>query len=392
MKKKAMCLAAILCFVFVLGGCGEMDVELPYDYDLSEYVTLGEYKGIEVLKVEPQEVTDESVELELTYILSENPVTTDVAKGEALEYGDTANLDYEGKIDGETFEGGSAEGFDLALGSGQFIPGFEDGLVGKNVGEKVVLPLTFPDDYHNAEFAGKAVEFTVTVNSATREAPAELTDDFVKKVSEKSKTVDEFKEEVKANLEEQAEESARQAMKSSAWQTAVANSEVKAYPEKEIEDYTNELNDYYHQYAQTYGMEFEDVLETMDMTEAEFDEQAKKYAEAMVGDELVLYSIIKAEDIALTKKEYEKGAQEYMELYGYETLEDLENAYTKEIVYESILWDKTLDFLLDNAVLVDELSTNPPEEGTAGQDAGAEGEVASGGGIEGKAVPEGSAE
>ena len=184
--------------------------------------------------------------------------------------------------------------------------------------------------------------------------------------------MDEFKEEIRANLEQMAEKSARQTMKSAVWQAAVEKSEIKAYPEKEIENYITEMSDYYQRYAQNYGMEFADILETMGMTEEEFNENARQYAEGMVGDELVLYAIIHAEDISLTKKEYEAGAQEYMDLYGYETLDELESAYTQEVVYESILWDKTLDFMLDNAVLVDELSSDSdaPAEGTEGGDAG----------------------
>lgn len=364
MKKKMISLALIFCMLLMLGGCGgSTDVELTYDqYDLSEYVTLGEYKGIEVLKVEPQEITDENVETEITYFLSQNPVTEELEEGAVLEYGDTANIDYEGKIDGEAFDGGSAEGFDLMLGSGAFIPGFEDGLVGKTVGETVVLPLSFPEDYHSADFAGKAAEFTVTINSATREIPAELTDDFVKTVSEEAKTVDEFKVQIKEDLEEMAAESATQTMKSSIWQTVVENAEIVAYPEAEVEAYITEMSDYYHQYAQTYGMEFNDVLETMGMTEEAFNEEAKLYAEAMVGDELVLYAIIEAEGITLSQSEYEEGAEEYLTLYGYATVEDLETAFTKEIVYESILWDKTLDFLLENANVVEELTEAPTAE------------------------------
>ena len=357
MKKKMIFFLIALSAVLIAGGCGKVEVDERYqEYDLAEYVTLGEYKGIEVQKVEPLEITDEAVEEEIIVILQSNPETQALEEGAAVELGDSVTIDYEGKIDGEAFDGGTAEGQTILLGSSGYIDGFDDGLVGAAIGSTLDLNLTFPQDYRNEELAGKPVVFTVTVKSASRQVDAELTDEFVQRVSQESKTVDEFRAEVRAYLEEQAAETADQSMKSSAWMTAVENAQILDYPQEEVDSYVEQMTTYYQQYAETYGMEFADVLESMGMTEDTFNEQALAYAQSMVGDELVLYAIVRAEDLSLSQSEYDEGVAAYVEMFGAESQEQLEEYYTVDVLYESLLWDKTLQFLMDNAQVVDQLS------------------------------------
>ncbi len=357
MKKKMIFFLIALSAVLIAGGCGKVEVDERYqEYDLAEYVTLGEYKGIEVQKVEPLEITDEAVEEEIIVILQSNPETQALEEGAAVELGDSVTIDYEGKIDGEAFDGGTAEGQTILLGSSGYIDGFDDGLVGAAIGSTLDLNLTFPQDYRNEELAGKPVVFTVTVKSASRQVDAELTDEFVQRVSQESETVDEFRAEVRAYLEEQAAETADQSMKSSAWMTAVENAQILDYPQEEVDSYVEQMTTYYQQYAETYGMEFADVLESMGMTEDTFNEQALAYAQSMVGDELVLYAIVRAEDLSLSQSEYDEGVAAYVEMFGAESQEQLEEYYTVDVLYESLLWDKTLQFLMDNAQVVDQLS------------------------------------
>lgn len=357
MKKKMIFFLIALSAVLIAGGCGKVEVDERYqEYDLAEYVTLGEYKGIEVQKVEPLEISDEAVEEEIIVILQSNPETQALEEGAAVELGDSVTIDYEGKIDGEAFDGGTAEGQTILLGSSGYIDGFDDGLVGAAIGSTLDLNLTFPQDYRNEELAGKPVVFTVTVKSASRQVDAELTDEFVQRVSQESETVDEFRAEVRAYLEEQAAETADQSMKSSAWMTAVENAQILDYPQEEVDSYVEQMTTYYQQYAETYGMEFADVLESMGMTEDTFNEQALAYAQSMVGDELVLYAIVRAEDLSLSQSEYDEGVAAYVEMFGAESQEQLEEYYTVDVLYESLLWDKTLQFLMDNAQVVDQLS------------------------------------
>ncbi len=357
MKKKMIFFLIALSAVLIAGGCGKVEVDERYqEYDLAEYVTLGEYKGIEVQKVEPLEISDEAVEEEIIVILQSNPETQALEEGAAVELGDSVTIDYEGKIDGEAFDGGTAEGQTILLGSSGYIDGFDDGLVGAAIGSTLDLNLTFPQDYRNEELAGKPVVFTVTVKSASRQVDAELTDEFVQRVSQESETVDAFRAEVRAYLEEQAAETADQSMKSSAWMTAVENAQILDYPQEEVDSYVEQMTTYYQQYAETYGMEFADVLESMGMTEDTFNEQALAYAQSMVGDELVLYAIVRAEDLSLSQSEYDEGVAAYVEMFGAESQEQLEEYYTVDVLYESLLWDKTLQFLMDNAQVVDQLS------------------------------------
>ncbi len=369
MYKKILALTLAFAMVFSLSACSSSKVETSekqYDYDLSEYVTVGEYKGIEVERVDPTEVTDEDVQAEITSVL-ESKITWEEVDRPAQE-GDKVNIDYEGKVDGQPFEGGSAQGYDLTLGDGAFIEGFESGLVGANKGDTKELELTFPDPYvNNEELSGKPVVFTVKVNSISEEKVPELNDDFVKSLKEDYKTVDEYEAAVRADLEEQAEESAKQAMMSSAWQKVLDGSEVIKYPEEEVAAKTQEMKDYYQQYAESYGMKWEDFISMTGMTEEEFNEEAKTYAEESVKEEMIMYTIVRNENISVTEKEYEEEAQKYVDSLGYESIEALEQAYDKDTIITSILWNQVFEFLLDNAKIV-EPGAGADQEGAAAEE------------------------
>ena len=369
MYKKILALTLAIALVFSLSACSSSKVETSekkYDYDLSEYVTVGEYKGIEVERVDPEKVTDEDVQTEITSTL-ESKITWDEVDREA-QNGDKVNIDYEGKIDGETFDGGSAQGYDLTLGDGAFIEGFEEGLVGAKKGETKELNLTFPDPYvNNEELSGKPVVFTVKVNSISEEKVPELNDDFVKSLNEDYKTVEEYEAAVRKDLEEQAEETAKQAMMSSAWTKVMDSSEVIKYPEKELAAKQEEMKEYYKQYAESYGMQWEDFISMTGMTEEQFEEESKTYAEESVKEEMIMYTIARNENIAVTEKTYEEEAQKYVESLGYDSIEALEQAYDKDTIITSILWNEVFEFLLDNAKIV-EPGTGADTEGAAAEE------------------------
>ncbi len=369
MYKKILALALAFALVFSMSACSSSKVETSekqYDYDLSEYVTVGEYKGIEVERVDPEEVTDEDVQSEITSEL-ESKISWDEVDRPA-ENGDRVNIDYEGKVDGKPFDGGNAEGYDLTLGDGAFIEGFEEGLVGASKGDTKELNLTFPDPYvNNEELSGKAVVFTVKVNSVSEENVPELNDEYVKSLKEDYKTVEEYKKAVREDLEEQAEESAKQAMMSTAWQKVMDNSEVIKYPEEEVAKKQKEMKDYYEQYAESYGMSWDDFISMTGMTEEQFTEEAKTYAEESVKEEMIMYTIARNENIAVTEGAYEEEAQKYVESLGYESIEALEEAYDKDTIITSILWNEVFEFLLDNAKIV-EPGTGADTEGAAAEE------------------------
>ena len=369
MYKKILALALAFALVFSMSACSSSKVETSekqYDYDLSEYVTVGEYQGIEVERVDPEEVTDEDVQSEITSEL-ESKISWDEVDRPA-ENGDRVNIDYEGKVDGKPFDGGNAEGYDLTLGDGAFIEGFEEGLVGASKGDTKELNLTFPDPYvNNEELSGKAVVFTVKVNSVSEENVPELNDEYVKSLKEDYKTVEEYKKAVREDLEEQAEESAKQAMMSTAWQKVMDNSEVIKYPEEEVAKKQKEMKDYYEQYAESYGMSWDDFISMTGMTEEQFTEEAKTYAEESVKEEMIMYTIARNENIAVTEGAYEEEAQKYVESLGYESIEALEEAYDKDTIITSILWNEVFEFLLDNAKIV-EPGTGADTEGAAAEE------------------------
>lgn len=351
MAKKSLALIVALAMVFTMSACGAKD-KGSYNYNMEEYVKLGDYLGIEVEKVEPAAVTEEAVTNEIKERLEANTETEVCTEG-TVEEGMTVNLDYEGKIDGKTFDGGSSKGFDLIIGSGQFIDGFESGLVGKKIGDTVTLNLTFPDPYPGDEkLSGKPVEFTVKINSYQKETVPELNDKFVQSVSD-CKTVDEYEAQVKAELEKQAEEAAKQEMENNLWSTVMENSEILKYPEEELNAKKQEMKDYYGQYAQTYGMELKDFLEMAGMTEEQFEEEVNTAAESAVGEELVMNAIADAEGLEISDSEYKEGAQMYVDNLGFQDVKTLEESYSPEIIRSSLLWQKVFDYLLDNAKLVD---------------------------------------
>ncbi len=317
-------------------------------YEVSDYITLGQYKGVKAV-YDKLEVTDADMDSAIEEDLSSNSTEEEV-KDRAVQTGDIVNIDYEGLKDGVAFDGGTAQGYDLEIGSGNFIPGFEDGLIGHNIGEKVKLDLTFPEEYPSEELAGKAVVFNVTINAIKVKKLPELNDEYVKNNTD-YKTVAEYKEGTRAELAKENEETMKNAKMASIIQTIIGNSKISSYPQTLIDYYGYEMESYYTQYAQMFGMDLAAFIEANGMTKDVYDEQKKSYAENRAAQELVLNSVIKAENMVLTDDEYSKGLAEYMEKYGVETEDEFYQNYgSKEQVQESLLWEKAMNFLVEQSV------------------------------------------
>ena len=218
----------------------ELEITERPDYKALDYVELGEYKGLTV-EVSPTTVTDEEV-LKQIRANAGSDILEEVTEG-TVEEGDTANIDYEGKLDGEAFDGGTAKDTDLEIGSGTFIPGFEDGLIGVKIGDTVDLPLTFPENY-TEELAGKDVVFTVTVNSVKR--MPELTDDLVNQITDGEYTdVDSYKESVRKDLEDAKVASRPSEINNSLLTQIAATSTIKEYPQELVDYAANNMKNYY---------------------------------------------------------------------------------------------------------------------------------------------------
>ena len=322
-----------------------------YNYDLSKYVKVGNYKGLEYAS-QKASVTDEEVDAEIQRRL-QKAAKTENSKTGKVENGDTINISFVGKIDGKEFEGGSSESTDITVGTTQMIDGFVEGLIGKNVGETVTLNLKFPDDYGKTDLQGKAVEFKVTINSKKKISVPKLNTEFVKKNS-KFTTVKEYKEGVKKELLNQKQKSIDSTVKQELWSRIIDKSKAKKYPEKELNEamsQANKLEESYKAQAQNYGMEWETYLKTVMRTDKKgFEKLKQEYAKNIVFNRMVMYSIARSENISLSNREYKKEILKILEDNGYDE-ESFKKAFGKDIeTYadeqnwrQKVLFDKVLD-------------------------------------------------
>ncbi|PNV61925.1 trigger factor [Clostridium sp. chh4-2] len=306
-------------------------------------VVLGEYKGLEVEAVPVEEVKDEEVEQRVQYVLASNPIT-EVPADHVAQNGDTVNIDFVGKKDGVAFEGGTAEGQDLQLGSGSFIPGFEEGLVGVKAGDKKDLNLTFPENYPQADLAGAAVVFEVTVNSFTSIVP-ELNDEFVAAHSETSKNVDAFREELREQIGKEKEAAALLMKKNALFTEVINNSEVSVTDKTLEEEYNRQLLISTNR-AQALGMDLETMLSLYGMDMSTFQNQLRQAAAQMARENLIIDAIADQEGIVLNDTEREEIAKDI----GYGSVDAMESAFGEVTTNSFLMAEKVVAFLADNAV------------------------------------------
>ena len=345
MKKKLIAAVTGICMIAgALSGCSSDTAE-------NDYVSVSGYKGIEIDKVDVDtDISDEDVENEINSVLEENATDKEVT-GRAAQLGDTADINYVGKVDGQEFDGGSADNYPLELGSGSFIEGFEDSIVGHNVGETFDWNGKFPDDYQNTDLAGKDVVFTITVNALTEPELPELTDDFVKTVSEESETVEEYREEVRKNLEETAQENYDSELNSAVWEAVLEKAEVKGYPDGEVDRIYNTYLEQYQEMASYYNMEYDEFIQLYtEMTVDEFEEEAKEAAKDNIKQSQVAEVIAEKEGLTLTDEEYEKEFEKLAEDYGYEDVDDLKEVAGEETLKQLVLQPIVQEWLAENCV------------------------------------------
>ncbi len=328
------CLCGLLAAA-VLSGCSQKTGS-----DGSK-VELGEYKGVHYT---PQsvEVTDEQVEAEIQAMLDMHPNVTAVKR--AAKNGDVVNIDYVGKKDGVAFDGGTAEGADLELGSGSFIDGFEEGLIGASAGDKRNLDLTFPEDYFNEELAGQAVVFEVTVNEVKESTPAELNEEFVKNYTEYA-SVDEFRADTRAQMESAAAESAEYRKRSDVFLKVVENATVTVTDET-VQQFYDDLYAGYEQQAALYGTDIETLLSYSGMDMETFQTQLREDAKTAAEQDAVARAIADKEKIKVEDADREELAEEF----GYESAEAMAEVAGEDAIESYIITEKVVDFLAENAV------------------------------------------
>lgn len=317
------------------------------DYRALDYVTLGEYKGLEVT-LQSAEVTEEEIDSEVAANLNSNDKLEEVTEG-VVEDGDVANIDYEGKLDGEAFDGGTDKGYDLTIGSGTFIEGFEEGLVGKNIGDTVDLNLTFPENYGSTDLAGKDVVFTVTINSVKR-AP-ELTDKLAAEISD-YETADEYRQSIKDSLAEQKVSEQESTMINDLVGLAYENATVNDYPQEMIDYQLEVVTKYYQSYAEQYGMEYADFLEQqIGMTEDAFLEKMTETVKQSLAQEMVLRAIAETENVEVSDEKFRTKSEEYANSIGMTDVDEFINQYGENEIMASILQDEAVEILQSNAVI-----------------------------------------
>lgn len=315
--------------------------ELMAGIDVEKCVTLGDYKGVTVEKT-IQSVTDEDVQNEIDNALANYPVEVD----QAAKEGDTVNIDYVGKIDGEEFDGGSDQGADLKLGSGKFIDGFEDGLVGARKGETRTLNLTFPED-STQDLAGKAVEFTVTVN-AVKEPLSEPTDQWVADNIEGYDNIADYKAGIRSEQEENNEQTAENQVRYAAWTQVIDNCTINEYPETLVEVGKKLYEQQVETYAKYAGMELDAYIESSGLTQEEYQSNMEEYGKNVAAQALVCQAICDKEGFAIGDDDYQKALQDMLTEYGC-TEDELIQTYGQDNVEQSIMLNRVSNLILENA-------------------------------------------
>ena len=315
--------------------------ELMAGINVEKCVTLGDYKGVTVEKT-IQSVTDEDVQNEIDNALANYPVEVD----QAAKEGDTVNIDYVGKIDGEEFDGGSDQGADLKLGSGKFIDGFEDGLIGARKGETRTLNLTFPEDY-TQDLAGKAVEFTVTVN-AVKEPLSEPTDQWVADNIEGYDNLADYKAGIRSEQEESNEQTAENQVRYAAWTQVIDNCTINEYPETLVEVGKKLYEQQVETYAKYAGMELDAYIESSGLTQEEYQSNMEEYGKNVAAQALVCQAICDKEGFAIGDDDYQKALQDMLTEYGC-TEDELIQTYGQDNVEQSIMLNRVSNLILENA-------------------------------------------
>jgi len=317
------------------------------DFDLSKYVTIGNYKGLPVT-IEKAELSDEDFEKQIKNLLTQSQYYEEITDRASAE-GDTLNIDFAGYLDGVQFQGGTAAGQTIPLTENSgYIDGFADGLVGVTPGTTVDLNLTFPENYHSADLAGKAVVFKVKVNYIQGELiTPELNAEFVKEYTEGEYTdVEAFKEYFRGVILENLEAELQSDAMSDMWGTVVSGSEIIEYPEAQVKYYQAALKSQYESQAAYYGVDAATLMAYYGITDETILETAKKYTK----DDLVCASIVKAEGLELTDEEYNKTVKEYADAAGV-SVEEFEayydSYYGEGYLKESFLWDKVILQIFD---------------------------------------------
>lgn len=319
---------------------------LTAEVDVMPEVKLGEYKGMEV-PAQDTTVTDADVDDALETKRQQQAELV-LKEDKLAEKGDTVVIDYKGSVDGEEFDGGSAENYSLELGSGSFIPGFEDQLIGHNADEDVDVNVTFPEDYHAKNLAGKDALFKVKIHEIKEKQLPELDDDFAKDVDEDVDTLAELKEKTKKQLQEEKDNQAKAAIEDAAINKAVANAEIQDIPQAMLDDDTNRQMQQYLAGMQQQGISPQMYFQITGTKEEDLKKQFANDAAQRVKTNLVLEAIVDDANLDATDEEIAKEISDLAKQYGMEE-DAVKKALSKDMLMHDIKIRKAVDLVADSA-------------------------------------------
>lgn len=370
MKKKIYLAMFVACFALTASACGDgaavitdnTKTEKSADNKKAEvgttrlvsvenvdkYITIGEYKGL-TLDNTVDAITDDDVQAQIDQDLQDKaePVS------DGAKEGDLVTVNYVGTKNGQTFDGGTANNYDFVIGQGQMFDEFENGVIGMKKGETKEIKIDFPSDYADEALAGQEVVYKVTVQNVRR--AGELTDEWVAKNTDYT-TVDEYQESVRSQLEEEAKNSAQEVLKNTAWSTVLENSEVKEYPQEDVDSAISEFKSSMEVYAKQADMTLEEFIDSQGISQDDFDEQCQQYAEGKVKQNLIIQGIMDAEGLSLDDKESLQLQEKLVEQMGAGDIAELVGTYGQTYVDESIGLLRVEDFIIKNASVSDKVA------------------------------------
>lgn len=366
MFKKFMAAALAAVMAACLAACSSSDPEYLSQINASDYVEPCDYSSIPVEEAAPS-VSDAYRDYYIEYQLDNSATTEEVTDRDDVEDGDIVNIDYTGKIDGEEFDGGSATDYDLTIGSGSFIDGFEDGLIGHKVGETVDLNLKFPDDYSNSDVAGKDVVFTVTINKISKRIVPELTDAWVQNQNISGvTTVAQYQDYVYNQLMQQAQSSYDSDVQDKVAQYMVENSTyTQDPPAAMVTRLSDSMKEYYTQMATQYGMELDDFLKLYagadeDDPESTITENATNSAKEL----LVMQVIADREGLNPSRTEINQEVSSAAASAGYTSVSDYKKATNPDEFKENLMLRNVLEYLAGHASVTEPASETSSDSST----------------------------
>lgn len=314
------------------------------DYDYKDYIKLGKYKGIEV-KVEKLVVTEKDIDAVIQMDLSDNAVVPVDVTNRPVRFGDTVVMDFVGYHNGEPFSGGTAEAYELTIGSNLLIDGFEEQLVGAEINKEIDVRVVFPENYGNTTLSGQPAVFKVTVKGIRY---FELTEDIIKNImgfdSEEA-----YRNSIRQELEARNSYITDRQKENDVYMAVIRGSEITP-PDNLIEFYESDIRTLYSNIAASYGVELDVFFSSSGSSLEEFEREAKSYANSMAIRELIIKAICTIEGIELTEEDFEKGVVKYTEQYGYESNEAFLEEADVDVLKDDLLFEKVIDFLVAESI------------------------------------------